>query len=362
MTTTTDPLTLRTGLTIPDRVGMAPLTNTQSHSDGTLSDDEFKWLVRRARGGFRWISTCAAYVSDEGKAWDGQLGVATDAHLPGLTRLATALREAGAVSVVQLHHGGKKAEQAPRKLSTIDDDSDGTRGATQADIERVIADFVAAAERAERAGFDGVEIHGANGYLITQFLAPLDNPRTDAYGGDLAGRARFAREVTRAVRAAVSPSFVVGIRLSPVDSWSQRGLVLSDTLQVVQWLAQDGLDFVHLSMGDASGTDPAAPDGPPIVRQVRDVLPSDVALLSVGGVWSREDAQRALDAGADMAILGRAVIGNPDWAERSKDPSWQAARPPWTEQHLRDADVGEALIRYIKPFSGLVVGGTPSRS
>ena len=138
------------GLEIPNRIAMAPLTNTQSHADGTLADDELGWLEMRARGGFRWISTCAAFVSEEGHAWKGQLGIASDSHLPGLTRLAAALREHGATAVVQLHHGGAKAALSPgRPLSTVDGGPAGCRGATPDDIDRVTADFVAAARRAE---------------------------------------------------------------------------------------------------------------------------------------------------------------------------------------------------------------------
>jgi 2,4-dienoyl-CoA reductase-like NADH-dependent reductase (Old Yellow Enzyme family) len=154
-----DPLSLPCGLTVAGRVALAPLTNTQSHSDGSLGNDELRWLRMRAEGGFSWVSTCAAFVSDEGKAWDGQLGIASDRHVAGLERLAAALSSAGTVAVVQLHHAGAKASLAPdRPLTTVDGDSGGPRGATPDDIHRVTADFVSAARRAEEAGFSGVEI------------------------------------------------------------------------------------------------------------------------------------------------------------------------------------------------------------
>ena len=147
------PITLRCGLEIPSRIAMAPLTNTQSHADGTLADDELNWLVRRARGGFRWIETCAAFVCEEGHAWRGQLGVATDDHVPGLIRLASNLRDNGATPMVQLHHGGAAAKLAPdRPLSTADGIRGHSRGASHDDLERVIAEFVRAAQRAETAG------------------------------------------------------------------------------------------------------------------------------------------------------------------------------------------------------------------
>jgi len=353
------PLTFPCGLVLPNRMAMAPLTNCQSHPDGTLADDEYAWLMRRATGGWGLLSTCATYVSDEGKAWNGQLGAATDGHLPGLTRLATDLREAGAVAIVQLHHAGAKADEAAVKLSTAD--GDGIRGATEADIARVTADFVAAARRCEAAGFAGVEIHGANGYLFTQFLAPKDNPRTDGYGGDLAGRARFLREVTRAVRAAVSSEFAVGVRLSPVDHYAPRGLLLADSVQVGAWLAEDGADFVHLSLRDAAGPAPLEDGDVAVARAIRDGLPGGVAVLAAGGVWTRADAQRAVEAGVDVVVLGKAAIGNPDWPRESGADGYEPARHPFEPDHLRAVAVSDTFMGYIGQFPGMVVGGADAR-
>ncbi|TVQ86947.1 MAG: NADH:flavin oxidoreductase, partial [Deltaproteobacteria bacterium] len=150
------PLPLPCGLTLPNRVVLAPMTNRQSNPDGTLATPELRWLRARAEGGFGLVMTCAAFVSGEGKAWRGQLGIASEAHAPGLRRLASALREAGSAPFVQLHHGGALATFAPAlKLSTAD--GDGVRGARPDDLRRVVRDFVQAAQRAERAGFAGVE-------------------------------------------------------------------------------------------------------------------------------------------------------------------------------------------------------------
>lgn len=350
------PLDLRCGVTLSNRLALAPLTNVQSHSDGTLGDDELRWLVRRAAGGFALISTCATYVSEEGKAWDGQLGIANDAHVDGLTRLAAALHEHDTRAIVQLHHAGAKAALAPElKLSTVD--GDGIRGATPADLTRVVDDFVAAANRAVQAGFDGVEIHGANGYLFTQFLSPSDNPRSDAYGQALQGRARLLRRTMRAVRESVPSDFIVGVRLSPVDTYARRGLVLRDSVAVGRWMAADGADFVHLSLRNAAGPPPFEDTETPVVTAFRDALPDDVALSAAGGVWDVADLQNAAKAGADVAVVGRAAIGDPDWARRVSESAFEPVRPPWTQQQLVDADVGEAFRGYLSGMPGLVVGG-----
>ncbi len=354
MDSLTQDITLRSGVRVPGRIALAPLTNTQSHPDGTLGDDELRWLARRAEGGFSWLSTCAAFVSPEGKAWQGQLGIAGVEHLPGLTRLASTLRERGATPFVQLHHGGALAKLAPGRPLTAAE-------ATEDDLRRVIDDFAAAARRAEVAGFAGVEIHGANGYLLTQLLAPLDNTRDDAWGGDLAGRARLVREVLRAARAATSPGFAVGIRLNPTDLFAARGITLEDSLQTARWAAEDGADWIHLSMRSAVAPSAAAPDAPPIARLFRDALPAEVALVTAGGVWTRADAYRALDAGADVIAVGKAAIIHPAWPRASADAAFAPSLPPWHPDDLRHADVGDALLTYLSGFPGLMSTGAPPR-
>ena len=229
------------------------------------------------------------------------------------------------------------------------------------ELPGIAEQFAQGARNALAAGFDGVEIHGANGYLFTQFLAPKDNPRTDAYGGDLEGRARLLRETIQAVRGAVAPGFAVGVRLSPVDAWSRRGLILGDGVQVGRWAAHDGADFIHLSLSDASGPAPHEWNTGPVARAFRDALPDDVPVFAAGGIWTREDAQRAFDAGVDVAVLGRACIAHPDWPAASEQPGWKPKRPPWTPEDLRSADVGEDLIEYLRGMKGLVEDGAPAR-
>jgi len=234
------PLTLRGGLVIPNRIAVAALTNLQSQPDGLISDEELAWLARRADGGFGLVATCAAYVALDGKAWPGELGIDRDAGLPGLTRLAARLHEGGATCMVQLFHGGVRADPvltgSPTwSASTWTEDAPGftpPRTGTLDDILRTIDAFAAAAARAETAGFDGVELHGAHGYLLSQFLSRTMNPRTDGWGGDLTGRARLLRECLRAVRARVSARFAVGVRLSFEDFGQARGLDLDDSLWI----------------------------------------------------------------------------------------------------------------------------------
>ncbi len=349
-----DPLVFRTGLSARNRVVLAPMTNMQSHADGSLGDDELRWLCSRADGGFGVVMTCAAHVARDGQGWAGELGIFDDVLLPGLTRLASALRQRGVVSIVQIFHGGLRADSTLTQLVPWSaSDEDGARAATRQDLERVVEEFAAAASRAKRAGFDGVEIHGAHGYLFTQFLSATQNRRTDAWGGPLENRARLLRDATRAIRASVGPSFTVGVRLSPEDFGNARGLDLDESVQTAAWLAEDGADFVHLSLWQALNTTAKRPTTHAIPL-FRAALPPDVRILAAGAIWTRAEAEQVLAMGADAVALGRSAILNADWPLRAQDPSWEPARPPVTIEALRAGGLGPAFAESMRRFKIVV--------
>jgi 2,4-dienoyl-CoA reductase-like NADH-dependent reductase (Old Yellow Enzyme family) len=348
------PLTFRTGLTARNRVVLAPMTNKQSHPDGSLGDDELRWLCSRAEGGFGVVMTCAAHVAKDGQGWPGELGIFDDALLPGLTTLATALRERGAVSMVQIFHGGLRADPAvtgstPWSASA----ADGISEATPGDLARVVQEFAAAAARARQAGFDGVELHGAHGYLFTQFLSAEQNRRTDDWGGPLENRARLLRDALRAVRATVGPAFTVGVRLSPENFGNARGLDLDESVQTARWLAEDGADFVHLSLWRALEPTAKRPSehALPIFRAA---LPPDVAILAAGALWTRAEAEQVLALGADAVALGRSAIVNRDWPLRARQDAWHPRRPPVTLDELRAEGLSEAFAGYMRTWKGFV--------
>lgn len=355
-----DPITLRCGLVLPNRLALAPLTNLQSQPDGLLGDDELRFVARRADGGFGLISTCAAYVALDGKAWDGELAIDRDACLPGLARLAARVHEGGARAIVQLFHGGARADRtltgsAPWSATAWHDDAPGhvpPRAATGDDIERTIAAFVAAAARAQAAGFDGVELHGAHGYVLSQFLSRTMNTRDDAWGRDLAGRARMLREITRQVRARCGARFAVGVRLSLEDFGQAKGLDLDDSLQVARWLADDGVDFIHVSLWDVGRMTTKRPEVHPLPL-VRDVVPRDVAIFTAGKIWSREHADATLARGADVLAIGRAAIVNPDWP-RLIARGEPIVRPPVTRAHLGAQAVSPRFAEYLTRWKNFI--------
>ena len=351
------PFSFRNGVQATNRLALAPMTNQQSHDDGSLSDEELRWLTARADGGFGVIETCAAHVALDGQGWQGELGIFDDALLPGLTRLASELRARGAVALAQIFHGGARSPRAllghaPFSATEIPGDPEAPRAATSEDIARVIVQFRDAAVRAQRAGFAGVELHGAHGYLLGQFLSAI-NTRTDGWGTSLPGRARLIREVTRAVRAAVPSSFVVGARISPEDFGNAKGLDLDESLQVARWLADDGIDFLHVSLWNAFQPTKKRPDehALPLFRAA---IPADVPLFVAGKVWTREEAEALLDLGADVVALGRSAIANPDWPARVASGTSEPKRPPLTHAELRERGLSDGFVTYMRNWKGFV--------
>jgi len=179
------------------------------------------------------------------------------------------------------------------------------------------------------------------------------NPRTDGWGGDLIGRARLIREATRAVRARVGARFAVGVRLSLEDFGNARGLDLDESLQVAAWLADDGVDFIHISLWDVERMTKKRPVEHPIAL-ARSILPPEVALIAAGKIWSRQDAETAMTHGADAVALGRSAILNPDWPAESRDPAWQPKRPPITRAELHERAVSPAFAGYLTRWKNLV--------
>ncbi|MEZ5184950.1 MAG: NADH:flavin oxidoreductase [Candidatus Nanopelagicales bacterium] len=347
MPTPGDPLRLTHGSTWRNRLALAPLTNCQSDPDGTLSEDEIVWLTARAEGGFGMVPTAAAFVTPAGHVWRGQLGIASDDHLSGLRRLAEGLRAAGAASSVQLHHGGRRAERAITGMAAQcpwDDPAHDAVAMTVDDIEAAVADFVAAAARAESAGFDGVEVHGAHGYLLGQFLDTSRNHRTDAYGGSLENRFRIVDEVLEGIRAATGEGFQLGLRLSPEGF----GIPLSDGRDYARRALESGLlDYLELSLWDVFMQPRKGGDGL-LIDHFVDLLRGSTRLGVAGKVLSAADAQWCLDKGADFVSVGRGAIVQHDFAARAlAHDSFVARSLPVPVEVLRQERVGSAFIDYL---------------
>ena len=217
MTSLLDPLTFSHGPIMKNRFVLAPLTNQQSNDDGTLSEDEFKWVTMRAAGGFGLTMTCASHVQKSGRGFPGQLGIWSDHHIPGLKRLVDAIKAQDSIAIAQLHHAGTRSPKGViegQPVCPSDNEKTGARGLTLSEVKRLIEDFVKAAERAEKAGYDGVELHGAHQYILCQFLSAGINQRDDEYGGSLENRSRILFEIIDGIRTRCGKNFMLGVRLS----------------------------------------------------------------------------------------------------------------------------------------------------
>ncbi|MDB5443726.1 MAG: NADH:flavin oxidoreductase/NADH oxidase [Phenylobacterium sp.] len=350
------PLAFAHGPAMKNRFALAPLTNLQSHTDGRLSDDEFRWLTKRAEGGFGMTMTCAAHVQRIGQGFPGQLGVFGDEHLEGLTRLATAIKANDSLAKVQLHHAGMRSPkeligEAP--VCPSDNAEFGARGLSTTEVEQLVEDFVAAAQRAERAGFDGVELHGAHGYVLAQFLSPEINRRQDRYGGSLENRARIIREIIAGVRARCRADFSLGVRLSP----ERFGLKLMEIRQVAGELMAEGrIDYLDLSLWDYA-KEPVEDEfkGRTLMSWFTDLPRGDVRLGCAGKVMSGADVRACLERGMDFVFLGRAAILHHDYPKKyAADPDFTPASLPVTEAHLRQEGLGPAFVQYMRTWKGFV--------
>ena len=351
-------LSFKRGPTMKNRFMLAPLTNTQSHEDGSLSDDEFHWLTKRSEGGFGLTMTCAAHVQAEGKAFPGQLGIFSDDQLPGLTRLALKIKEYESIPIVQLYHGGMRCPSdvtGLQPLSSSDNEKWGARAMTTHEVETMIGAFVNAAIRAEKAGFDGVELHGAHGYLLAQFLSSEVNKRTDRFGGSLANRSAPMFEIIEGIRAACGDDFMIGMRLSP----ERFGMDLGEVIEIAQKLMKDGLiEFLDMSLWDAfKEAESEEYKGKTLISCFTELERGDVRLGVAGKITTPEDIKKVMDLGIDWVMLGRAGILHHDYPNQLKDnPDFMPSTLPVSPDYLRREGLSDAFVEYMKAWKGFVKG------
>jgi 2,4-dienoyl-CoA reductase-like NADH-dependent reductase (Old Yellow Enzyme family) len=356
MTDLFKPLRFKCGAVAKNRFMLAPMTNTQSHADGRLSDDEYHWLTMRAKGGFGMTMTCASHVQAVGQGFPGQLGCFSDDHLDGLTRLAAGIRAERSLSLLQLHHAGMRSPQdviGQQPVCPSDNDETGSRALGGDEVEQLKEDFLLAAERAEKAGFDGVELHGAHGYILCQFLSPTINQRSDRYGGSLENRARIIFELIDGIRSRCRPGFLLGVRLSP-ERFDMR---LGEVIEVAQRLMTEGrIDFLDMSLWD-SFKEPSEEQfqGKTLLSYFTGLDRGDVRLATAGNINTPADARRCLDAGVDFVVLGRAAILHHDFPRRmAADPDFEPVQLPVTREYLRSQGLGDAFLNYMANWAGFV--------
>jgi len=354
------PLTFQNGKTLKNRFMLAPLTNLQSHDDGTLSDDEYNWLTMRAAGGFGLTMTCASSIHPSGIGFPGQLGAHRDDHIEGLTRLADGLRAHDTLSIVQLHHAGMRSPQevighAPWCPS--DDAETGARAMSLDEVYTIRDAFIAGAERAQKAGFDGVEIHGAHGYLLGQFISPEYNRREDNYGGSLENRTRLIDEIIQGIRQSCGREFTLGLRLSP----ERFGMQLAEIITYFDRLCAEGaLDFIDMSLWDfQKEPEEEAFKGKTLNEIFCERPRGQVKLASAGKIMTGADVTQAMSQGLDFVALGRAAILHHDFPlQMQSNPNFTPVPLPVSRKHLETEGLGPKFLNYMATWKGFVAEGT----
>ncbi|NIO42021.1 MAG: NADH:flavin oxidoreductase [Burkholderiales bacterium] len=350
MTTLLDPLTFSHGPTMKNRFMLAPLTNQQSHENGILSEEEFRWLTMRAAGGFGLTMTCASHVQEIGKGFPGQLGIWDDTHLPGLTRLADAIHTHHSIAISQLHHAGLRSPAEVIGTTPVcpsDNEKTGARALTHSEVKQLTEDFIAAARRAEKAGFDGVELHGAHQYILCQFFSAEINRREDEYGGSLENRSRILFEIIDGIRAHCRKDFMLGVRLSG----ERFGIKLADSVQIAQQLMkEDNIDFLDMSLWDVF-KEPEEEEfkGRRLMNYFTELDRHNTRLGVAGKIRTPQEAEAAIDAGADWIMLGRAAMLQHDWPNRyMADHSFKPVEMPVPRKYLESEGISKKFQDYIQ--------------
>ncbi|WP_166239779.1 NADH-dependent flavin oxidoreductase [Paenibacillus turpanensis] len=319
---------LPAGIELKNRLVMAPMTNFASNPDGSVSDNEIQYYIRRS-GGAGMVITACAYVTASGKGFPGEFGSDRDELIPSLRRLADAIKGEGAKAVLQIFHGGRQCppdllpDGQPVSASAVTPDQPNAatpRALEEAEIEAIIRDFGESARRAIEAGFDGVEIHGANGYLIQQFFSGHTNRREDRWGGSVDKRLAFplavVDEVQRVVKEHARAPFVVGYRFSPEEP-EENGLTMTDTFALIDALADKGLDYLHVSLMEFWSEARRGAEARPRIELIRDRVGGRVPLIGVGSLYKAEEALKAFnESGIPLIALGRPLIIDPDWVQK----------------------------------------------
>lgn len=322
------PYEIKPGIIMKNRLVMAPMTTYSGNEDFTVSKAEIDYYRLRSKT-LGMVITAATSINDSAQAFERQMSLKHDRYIPSMTTLAKTIKNEGALAVIQLHHGGRmnlpslyndpsmivsaSAIKAPRENLVT------PKAMTVDEIKQTIDDFAMATKRAIQAGFDGVELHGANTYLLQQFFSPHSNRREDEYGGTLKKRMRFIEELIDSVHEVIKTShnkdFILGYRFSP-EELEEPGITIEDTIQLVGMLKNKPLDYLHISLKHYR-QGPSRKDAlkTPIIDVIQNTLNHEIPMIGVGGISTKENIADALENGYEMISIGLAILADPLWGK-----------------------------------------------
>lgn len=354
-----EPYTFANGVKVKNRVVIPPMTEASGFEEGSITSDELRYF-RMHSGGVGLFISPVANVSVSGKGFEGELAITDDRYLPGLTKMASAMKQNGTKAILQIFHAGRMSNskvlrgERPVSASAVAAErpnAEVPRELTSDEINQIITDFGDATRRAILAGFDGVELHGANTYLLQQFFSPHSNRRTDKWGGDVDGRMSFALAVIKRCHEVIvqyaDRPFILGYRLSP-EEIERPGIRLADTLHLVDVLCGQPLDYLHISMGYAWRTslnDQA--DTEPLILKIKRQVAGRLPLIAVGSVEKPADAEAVMAAGIDFVALGREMLREPNWVQKVETDDEAGIRYTISEQDLDELGITPAMWHFL---------------
>ncbi|VWB18781.1 NADH-dependent flavin oxidoreductase [Burkholderia lata] len=327
------PFTFPNGITLRNRVLMAPMTTWSSNPDGTVSDQELAYYRRRVNGVGAVLTGCT-HVTENGIGFTDEFAAHDDRYMPSLRALAQAAKSGGAPAILQIFHAGNKAvpslvpdgvlvsasamKAPPGPFNNGELES---RALTHDEIGEMIRAFGETTRRAIEAGFDGIELHGAHGFLIQNFFSPLFNRRTDAWGGSLENRMRFplalVAEVRRVIAQHADRPFLLGYRISPEEP-DAGGLRVDDALTLIDRLIVAGIDYIHVSLTDLLDAKPLDSTGERrTIERVVEAVQQRVPVIAAGQIRTPAQAEAALALGLSVVAVGKGLVMNPAWVEQA---------------------------------------------
>lgn len=326
-----EPFVLTNGITLRNRIVMAPMTTWAGNTDGSISDEEITYYRRRVNGVGLVITGCT-HVQENGIGFTNEFASYDDRFIPSLKRLADAGKSGGAPIILQLFHAGNKAisELIPNgdvvSASAVKTEAGPfgvpaltPRQLTHDEIKETIRAFGDATRRAIEAGFDGVELHGAHSFLIQNFFSPKFNRRTDEWGGSLENRLRFplavVQEVKRVIKTYATRPFLLGYRLSPEEP-GREGLRIDDTYVLIDELINHGIGYLHVSLTNILETLPIDnAENKTVAMLLLERINGRVPAIAAGQIKTPNQAAEALELGLPLVAIGKTLVVNPDWIE-----------------------------------------------
>jgi len=350
--------TLRKGVTLKNRLVLAPMTTYSSNEDLTVSDEELVYYNSRAKQ-FGMVITAACAVSKNAQAFSHQISIRDRRYKESMKKLADSITKEGSIAILQLHHGGRMNQPglyhnqeivAPSAVKANRDYTVTPRELRTSEIYDIMDSFVQATEIAMEVGFDGVELHGANTYLLQQFYSPHSNLRDDEFGGNRTKRMTFINKLIERIENLrykhKRPEFIVGYRFSP-EELEEPGITIQDTLFLVDELAYKDIDYIHISAGHYKQTSIRdKEDQVPLIYKIKERIKERVPVIGVGQIETMKDVEEATFLGYEMLAIGLAALADPLFVEHLE--SGEPINKEFSKDSLLPTPLFERLHSWIR--------------